>query len=486
MRWCEFNHLKCDTDHPLDIALFILQLISFGLSLTISIFSSHITFDGEISRSISEDLIENFNTGYYTSFAKISSSENIYTSKILEETNDNKVIFGIWEGTKKGCGKDNKAKVLKEGGNCDKNEEFLNDIPKQYITKYKGISLVGISKNSYYDLLYDGSIIKKNEECPAGKINVGYIDTLNNKLCLDNDAIRPISYVSISSIAPTGISNINTITGTDINFYYSSDPYPNSNEIPKIVNSFKIADSEVMCTLPNLYSFNYNFHPLDAYKKDYADKCVLLYDYNQDYTKDSKIYHSLDTIEMYTLFQENGIIDRISNSKIKDYGFDVEVYKNRNLKIYVRMHYGFDKDCLDKRETKLDIDTLGLIYGRADNILTWGNLILFIISTLVFSITDCATITKSTIPEYLVKYSFIIAPSFSLMIYTFYAKRYDDPFEDEMTCSDSITNDNYNIMISRIKSGGNKIVITSILLLILVVVNIVSFIIRSIKECKKN
>ena len=481
----EFNHLKCDKDHPLDITLFILQFISFGLSLTISIFSSHITFDGEISRSISDDLIDNFNTGYYTSFAKISSSNNIYTSKLLEETNDNKVIFGTWEGTKKGCGKDNEAKVLKEGGKCDKNEVILNDIPRQDITKYKGISLTGISKGSYYDLLYDGSIIKQNEDCPTGKKNVGYIDTLNNKLCLDNDEIRPISYVGIRTIAPTGISNMNTISGTDINFYYSSDPYPNSNEIPKIVNSFKIADSQVMCTLPNLYSFNYIFHTLDAYKKDYADKCVLIYDYKQQYTKDTQIYHSLDTIEMYSLFEENGIIDKISNSNIKDYGFDVNVYRNRNLKIYVRMHYGFDKDCLDKRETKLNVDTLGLIYGRADNIITWGNLILIIISTLVSSISDCATFTTSTIIEYLIKYIFIFPPSFGLMIYTFIARRYDDPFEGEMTCSDSITNDNYNIMISKIKSGGNKIVATSILLLILVFVNIASFIIRSIKECKK-
>ena len=484
MKCCKFESLKCDKDHPFDIALFVLQIISIILSIIISVLSRHITFNGEISRSISEDLIDNFNTGYYTEFVKISSN-NIYTS-LLEETNDNKINFGVWEGTKKGCGKDNEAKILEDGKKCDKEEETLHDIPRQFITKYKGISLTGISKDSYYNLLYDGSIVKQNEECQSGKINVGYIDTLNNKLCLDSSSIRPISYVSIRTNEPIGISNIKTIYGPEINFYYSNDPYPNSNEIPKIVNSFKIADSDVMCTLPNLYSFSYNFHPLDAFKKDYADKCVLLYAYEQKYTKDTKIYHSLDSIEMYKLYNENGIIEKIKNSKIINYGFDVEVYKNRNLKIYVRMHYGFDKECLDKRKIKFDVDTLGLIYGRADNIITWGNLILIIITTLIFSISDCATFSTGILFELIIKYCFIIGPSFSLMIYTFFARRYDDPFEDEMTCSDSITNDNYNIMISRITNGGFKIVVTSYLLLTLFIINIASLIIRIIIQCKKN
>lgn len=485
MKYLNFEKLECDKDHPLDIILFVLQLISLGLSTAITILSRHITFDGEISRNISEELIDNFITGYYTEFSKVSSP-NIFESELLEETNDNKIIFGVWEGTKRGCGKDKVDKVLEEGKECKKDEENIYDIPKQYITKYKGISLIGISKQSYYELLYDGSIIKKNENCESG-IMVGYIDTLKNKLCLDSKLPRPISYVSIRTIEPTGISNLKTISGTDINFYYSNDPYPdNENEIPFIINSFKIGDYDTMCPLPNLYYYDYAFHPLDAYKKDYADKCNLLYDYKQKYTKDTIRYHPLDSIEMYNLYEENGIIDIIQKSKVAEYGYDVDVFKNRNLKIYARMHFGFDKDCLDKRKTKLNTDTLGLIYGRADNMITWGNYILIIISTLVASASDMATFTTAVFIELVIKYAAIIGPSIGLMIYTFIARRFDDPFEEEMDCSDSITNDNYNIMIARIMKGGNKILATSILLLILVFVNIISLIIRIIIQHKKN
>ena len=139
-----FESLKCDKDHGLDIALSIFILISFVLSLVISIYSQHIGFDGEISKSIADDLIDNFNTGYYTAFAK--STSNIYLSELLEETNENLISFGVWEGTKKGCGKDGSAKVLESGKKCGKDEVILYDIPRKQITNLaESLSLAALS-----------------------------------------------------------------------------------------------------------------------------------------------------------------------------------------------------------------------------------------------------------------------------------------------------------------------------------------------------
>lgn len=189
---------------------------------------------------------------------------------------------------------------------------------------------------------------------------------------------------------------------------------------------------------------------------------------------------------MYQLLNENGIIDRINNSKLKNYGFDVNVYESRDVSLYIRMHYGFDKDCLDKRKTELNVDSLGIIYGRADNIITWGTNILFLISNLIASFSDFFTATTYITLEIIIKYILIIAPSFGLTIYTFIARRYDDPYEDDMTCSDAITNDNFNVMIARIIGGGKKIVAVSVLLVFLLIFNIVSLIIRIIIQCKKS
>ena len=58
-------------------------------------------FDSEASRIISEELLENFHSGYFIEFAKCSNpSNNMQSSKV---TNDNLIKFGAWQGTRRGC-----------------------------------------------------------------------------------------------------------------------------------------------------------------------------------------------------------------------------------------------------------------------------------------------------------------------------------------------------------------------------------------------
>ena len=54
-------------------------------------------------------------------------------------------------------------------------------------------------------------------------------------------------------------------------------------------------------------------------------------------------------MDNYELYEENKIIDKIKNSRLMDYGFDLDKYKDNNLTLYVRTHFGFDKECLKKR-----------------------------------------------------------------------------------------------------------------------------------------
>ena len=68
----------------------IFQLISIFLSILIMILSSIISYDSEVSKSIAAELIDNFETGYFMDFNDKSIGE--------------KVKFGKWQGTVKGCG----------------------------------------------------------------------------------------------------------------------------------------------------------------------------------------------------------------------------------------------------------------------------------------------------------------------------------------------------------------------------------------------
>ena len=208
--------------------VFIIQLLSFSFSFLVIYFAQTISFDGEVARSISEDLFDNFNSGFFLSFSKC---KNPYSN--TNPSNDNPIEFGEWQGTVDGCieniGDKTNIKILEQGENC---ENKINKIPPQKIYSFKGITLCGLTRGSYYDLLYEGDIIKEKEECPPGKKSCGYIDTIKNKLCVKNRHPCPVSYIKISDRKPTEeINDLKEIKFDKINFYYSNNPYPNSTEI---------------------------------------------------------------------------------------------------------------------------------------------------------------------------------------------------------------------------------------------------------------
>ena len=445
---CSIFHLDWKT--PEGRCKMILLLISMLLSSAIMIIANQITYDGEISKSISDELIDNFESGFFMSFRN-------------DETDASKVKFGKWQGTLKGCGviEDGvkQAKILEEGKKC-KEGEYIKEIPSQDITSYKGLSLSASTKGKYYDLLYDGSIVNNAKDCPEGKKSCGYVDTLKNIYCLDKNAECPISYIKIQSSPPTGVEGLITVQGSKTNLYYSNTPSFGPLDFPYIFNSFKIADS-VLCALPNLYYSSIPLHNLDAFVNKFSKNCVLK-DYSQKVTVDMLRYFSLSEIDNYDLYEENNIIEKIKNSKLIDYGFNVDNYKNNKLNLYIRAHFGFNKTCLD--QMGFIPDHLVYIYGMADNMILYGQwsyltiLTIFTSFTNFFSITSaCDCSKKYTSFETLIKSIINIGSSLYLLVYSFYAIDYDDFYEKEMNCSDVITNNNYNIMIYKLKKNGKYI-----------------------------
>lgn len=71
------------------------------------------------------------------------------------------------------------------------------------------------------------------------------------------------------------------------------------------------------------------------------------------------------------------------------------------------------------------------------------------------------------------------------MIYSWFAIDYDDFYSKEMNCSDVVTNDNYNIMISKLRTNGKLIYSTFLLYLALVIIIVVYGIISLIFRDKK-
>ena len=447
------------------IPIYISQALISILSAIILGFSRSIYEDSLIIDVVSKDLIKDLDFSYITTISNKSFSTEIDS----KESNSDDFVFDKWQGTKDGCGKMDGDKpivnVLEIGKECEKDNEYLEGIPPIEITNYKGFILNVHTPGyiSYHDLLYDGSIIKKTEKCPEGKKSCGYIDTKQNILCLDENKDCPINYIKIDKTPPEGITNIKTIKGDQINIYYSNNPYENREGIPYIQVAFKIGEDE-LCTIPSLYYSNINLFKLDAFIKDYANKCSLK-DYTQDYTKIlGNYYFSLDTIDNYQLYNDNGIIDRIQNSNLVKYGYDVNKYKNNKLHLYVRTHYGYDKNCLENRSNKYDIkQQLRLMNGIGDKMRTWSDEMYISIASMVIPPLDIFVISNIwsqkdfSSTESLIKNWVNFFVNVASLIFSINANSFDNPGEDLMTCSDDYVNDNYNVMTLKIRNSGKKI-----------------------------
>ena len=477
--YCRFEFLNWNKNvySKLHIILNILKVLCI---FPILILSRTISFDSEISNQISNEFLENFESGYLLELHKCNSNEN-------------RIKFGKWQGTIKGCGTENngikKARIPKENKDCKKDEVIIEKIPPQDIFVFKGLTICGKTKGKYYNLLFSNSVIEENKDCPEGLKNCGYIDTIKNKLCLKKDSECPISYIKIKDInspPPDNITHLKVIENEKIKFYYSNNPYDDTHEVPYIQNAFKIADSKI-CALPNLYYSNLDLFLLDAFKKGLSSDCILK-NYSPNITIDKLRYHELNSINQYDLFKENGIIDIITRNNLNDFGFNVEKYKENTVKIYINSHFGFNKTCLKNRKTDFNIKEISEIFFTSNKMFFWGNFIFFFyIASLViilsesfhiFKCNGCGLNIENLIKSVINNICSIIALFYSLI----WGLSYDKPYEEDMECSDYVSNSNYKIMIEKLQKNGIKIEFCFYLQLVFLFLNIFSFIIFII-EC---
>ena len=418
---------------------------------------------------------------------------------LKEELGENFVRFGIWPGTVKGCGKKNEdgsnsVRRLEEGKNCNNGEVYLEDIEFVNIESYGGIVLTKRTLgNNYYKLLTDGSVVSQNEDCPSTKKSCGYIDTLRNKLCIDQSENCPINYLHINKTKPTDIQITKTINGNGKNLYISNNPYADPEKAKYIFSNFKIAYEEI-CSIPNLYKPEYNLYILDGTFKSYANDCTLK-DYNQKYAFDNtERYHKLDDIVIFDLYKENGIIDLINNSKLINYGFDLDYYfrKDKKLHLYVRTFIGFNKSCLEKRSIAFKIDQLEELetkHSLAENMRSWGAWAkgLISISEILNLIPLLDNVCGSDKKNYafLVPFILSIASNVANIWQTTISNSYDDAYQGEFTCSDAVANDLYNIMTDKINRSGKSIRITNYFIIASLVFALVLLVLLSIKYKKQ-
>ena len=229
----------------------------------------------------------------YTNLYDTFESSPLFNFYLGENYCYNKVNFHTWEGIK-----------IKSGN---------IEIPfyKQDINKISG-KYFCYKKIKYKDLLYNGQIVKNNEQCKDHYTSCGIIDTLNQKLCIRKGEECPLYDISING---TGIyynnKNGNTIIGKLI-LNHDQPCYYLSDKLWRKFYSEEAGEDHIYCqneVFGKIKDTRYEFRGSVEYKKLYQDN-LIFYSSKIDY--------------------KNLILQNIKDEKVS---------------LYKREFLGIDKEC---------------------------------------------------------------------------------------------------------------------------------------------
>ena len=323
------------------------------------------------------------------------------------------IIFHTWEGYEK-------TEYYYERGRKKSRTETVD---KTYITKINSYLFCYNKKISYRELLYNGQIIKKGENCKNDYNDCGTIDTLEQKLCIKNGDSCPLYDVRLNPD-----SNIRSIYNTDTesksDIYYNK---PNFEDIPnkKIIGKLILNDGQPC----------------------YNAKEKLWRKFN---SKEVGYEHLKCELEIFGNYNDNRFeeLGRISYKKIYEdnlisYG-SRELFSNidTNIKVslYKREFLGIDKECDSKSDTKReDYDELEKSQEMEKTVLLVEGVIAFfcifegIVAALIIGGNSVVVFMCNVIIMILTYISCMICSSVNLVKMKYYSVSYD--------CSDSITNE---------------------------------------------
>jgi len=305
----------------------IIEIVTF-LSLMII----HIIYSNSIRQSDFGNLFDTFESSPLFDFEinKIKCSW------------DSHIIFHKWEGRKKGKFYFKNGIRYKTITVDETNIEKINE----YRFCYKHIS--------YKNLLYNGQIIKNEDDCPE-KYNktCGIIDTLNQKLCIKFGERCPLYDVGIGQLNAID-NNDNYNYNIDSNIYYNNDNYDNPNKkiIGKLIlnegqpcyrlneklwkkfDSDEGGENHLKCELEIFGKFNddrYENKGDITYKQLYIDN-LSKYNYKliKNDLKDEKVnLYKREFLGINKSCDANSNINKDKYEKIKKYEiFEKDILKN--------------------------------------------------------------------------------------------------------------------------------------------------------------
>ena len=345
---------------------------------------------------------------FYTILDNFDSSP-LFNFRIADDCYpDGRIIFQNWKG-------------IKEYYTDSSNNQATRIVYETHITKING-KVYCYKKISYKDLLSNGQIIKKEEICPLNYTkDCGTIDTLEQKLCIEDNEECPLYDINFELNIFDNINNDKKIIGKLI--LNEGQPCYRINEV--LWRKFykeEVYDTHLKCDLEVFGKFN-----------------------DDRYIKKENIYYQ-------KLYEDN------LPSKIKDKIIN-EIKNNETVSLYKREFLGIDKKCHEK--SNISREKIKGIKDNKDNeivVLFLEGIFMFIVN-LAFIIYDAImramrgvdeeeyikSVLKHSITNGIIFFIFIIIQS--VFIGRIIANLFDG-----YNCSDSTTNELINQEYKKLKS----------------------------------
>ena len=342
-----------------DTSLYLFVFINFVSLLIIFICSIIYLFSSTFSEAFLREIHENF------------MGVPIYT---LNNNCNEPLQLGYWGGTTSGCDclgiRDRYIRHSNSfiRGSCNYNETRAGCIdykskPKIIINKYKGFSFcINKGKEIVDYKQYLKNTVSKNEDCPFGFKSCGYLDTLEQKLCIKIDEECPINDLYINNVNDSP-KDYFTFPLNDNKYLH----YTNKNNLSYIVTRIKLSEDNEPCIYPGEFSWKYH-HVLEQ-SSGYCKISI-------ESEKYDKRYIEIDSINKYDLYYENGIIQSIGNLPL----YDFNILRTERIYLYKRTFLGFDKKCMETNKFSYEyFDKLRDEQSRARSFVKYNFIILLII-----------------------------------------------------------------------------------------------------------
>ena len=313
----------------------------------------------------------------------------------LNSNCNNPLELGNWAGTIAGCDcrgiydEDILHPNKFTRGACGYNEtraKCVNYDSRDSINfiKYEGFSFcINEGKNVSKYKYYLENSVSKNEECANGFKSCGYLDTLDQKLCIKNDEECPINDLIINK-EKEGPKDYITIPLKNYKYLH----YTNKNNQSHIITKLKLSEYNQPCIYPGEFSWKYYY-----FLEQSSGICKT--------SIESKVYDiryiEIDSINKYDLYYENGVLYSIQHLP----NYDTQILRNDTIDLYKRTFLGFDKKCMEKNKFSFEyFDNLKEKQSNAKyyikiNLIMLGIILFFIIVLLFISgIVGCTQALK--------------------------------------------------------------------------------------------